>query len=367
MIESLTLYTAFMVLVFFALLQNGEKKKILKKFITIGRIKDEFYRLGSEICKVKERDELYEVMLETAIRLIKSADKGSILIVEEDKRFYFKAVKGFEEDLKNLSLKREEVFLEQYNGFKETAIVKNPVKFDEKYLKNNSKNEMDKVKALDIISTISAPIYIDGQLSGLINVDSSHEEKVFSKDDLELMNYIRNEMEIVLRNFIIQDELKYLVNHDELTGIYNRRIFKEIAMEELNRLKCEDNTLVFALIDIDKFKNINDTYGHMVGDSVLCTFANVLRDSLCENNIFARMSGDEFAIIFKNIPEIEIMRLLDDINKNFQHKASSDIEELKVNFSYGICKVSKKEMLSYDEIFSISDKNMYENKRGKTA
>ncbi|WMJ79828.1 sensor domain-containing diguanylate cyclase [Clostridium sp. MB40-C1] len=365
MVRDYGLYLIIAVLIVLNLIQYYLMKKTRDRLISIDRIKDEFYSLGNQIGKVKSKDDLYNVMLSAAVSLIKAADKGSILILEEDERFYFKAIKGFGNKLKEVSLSREECYLCKYNNFKNTTIIKNPAQFDEKYLNDENKDKMNKFKALNIKYTLSAPIYIENELIGLINVDSSYEDRAFTKDDLQLMNYIKNEMQIVLKNFIIQDELRYLVNHDDLTGIYNRRIFKDIINEELVNVKYNKLNLIFVLIDIDKFKFINDTYGHIMGDKVLQEFTKTLRDNIGKNSMCARISGDEFAIFFKNCSKEKVIQLLDNINQMLFSKTINNINNLRVSFSYGICEVFSDNILSYDEVFSISDKNMYKNKREK--
>jgi len=90
---------------------------------------------------------------------------------------------------------------------------------------------------------------------------------------------------------------------DELTGLYNRRHFEKILQKRLPQSLEKSQSLCLALVDIDGFKFINDTYGHPVGDKVLKTAANLLRSFMRTNDIIARLAGDEFAMVF---PDTEI-------------------------------------------------------------
>ena len=90
---------------------------------------------------------------------------------------------------------------------------------------------------------------------------------------------------------------------DELTGLYNRRHFEKILEKKLPKSLDEGKSLCLALVDIDGFKFINDTYGHPVGDNVLKTAANLLRSFMRTNDMIARLAGDEFAMVF---PDTEI-------------------------------------------------------------
>lgn len=90
---------------------------------------------------------------------------------------------------------------------------------------------------------------------------------------------------------------------DELTGLYNRRHFEKILTKKLPQELEEGKSLCLALVDIDGFKFINDTYGHLVGDQVLKTTAQILRSLIRRDDIVARLAGDEFALLF---PETSI-------------------------------------------------------------
>lgn len=94
-----------------------------------------------------------------------------------------------------------------------------------------------------------------------------------------------------------EDELKKLANHDSLTGLFNRRRFQEELMLAIARCNRQQSKLAIFWIDLDQFKEINDTLGHQAGDSVLCNIANTLVSSSRHDEIVARMGGDEFAMI----------------------------------------------------------------------
>ena len=95
-----------------------------------------------------------------------------------------------------------------------------------------------------------------------------------------------------------QKQLQEVVRRDGMTGIYNRAYFIEMAERELALARRYSHTFTIAILDVDDFKAINDTYGHMAGDQVLLVLTTIIRNNLRKTDVFARFGGDEFVILF---------------------------------------------------------------------
>jgi diguanylate cyclase (GGDEF)-like protein len=352
-----------LVIVFlFALLQYFEIKRLKDKLRLMERVQNDLYSVAEKITKANTEDEVYSLILDAAIDLIPYASKGSILIFGDDDMLYYRSVKGFSEDLKKLSLRREEAFLHNINNFSQTFIIKNPNKLDEDIITPEKIEEMKKYEALDIYCTMSSPIYIDEKLIGIMNVDSTSKDKTFTREDVDLINYIKNELQLALKNSFIQNKLKYMANFDELTGLFNRRHFKQFLNKELKRIKRYGHEDCLALIDLDDFKTINDTYGHNMGDKALKLFAEVLRHNIRKSDVYARMSGDEFVILFVNCSKADAVERLESVREMLKEKK---VDGITVSFSYGLCEIDVNSSLNQDDIFGFADREMYSDKKTK--
>lgn len=156
--------------------------------------------------------------------------------------------------------------------------------------------------------------------------------------------------------------IKYRSNHDSLTGLLNRQFLKnyeEVVCSTANR---EDNLVGIMIIDVDKFKSVNDTYGHHVGDLVLVEVARIIDKCSRNNETVFRVGGDEFMIVIPKAntqSELEKLkaRLLDTYNSEFKIPGY----DFFVSISIGII-CDKCIGLSFGELIKKADKKMYEMK-----
>lgn len=343
-------------------LQYIEIKRLNNKLKLMERVRNTLYVVAEKITKVNSEEEVYSLILDAAVELIPNATRGSILLLGEDDNFYFKILKGFSVELKKLTLRREEAYLYNINNFSETAVIRNPNRFDEGVINHEKVNTMRDFEALDICCTLSSPIYIDEKLVGMINVDNVSNNKAFNDEDIALMNYINNELQLALKNSFVQNKLKFMANFDELTGLFNRRHFKEYFGKELLRIQRYKTEGCLALIDLDDFKYINDTYGHNTGDKALRFFSDILRENIRKSDIYARMSGDEFVILFVSCSKQKAIERLEYIRRTLKERK---FENLVLSFSYGISKIDHDSIETPDYIFGEADKEMYIDKRFK--
>ncbi len=156
-----------------------------------------------------------------------------------------------------------------------------------------------------------------------------------------------------------RDEYAYLSNHDTLTGLFNRYGFN-LHIDELMKQKNKSG-YSFAIMDIDHFKNVNDTYGHGNGDIVLKKVASEIRDAVGDDGIVCRWGGEEFSILFdgtKNSSEI----CNNIINGRRMNDFVFDGKVCHVTISIGLLKVGAGKKLSPSEIITKSDANLYKSK-----
>lgn len=106
-------------------------------------------------------------------------------------------------------------------------------------------------------------------------------------------------------------ENRALAMRDELTGLYNRRAMVELIQLECRRRRRGQGTLLFAMIDVDHFKRVNDHHGHAMGDHVLRVFADALRANVRETDVLARWGGDEFLLLLSDIEPRSAQTLLE--------------------------------------------------------
>jgi diguanylate cyclase (GGDEF)-like protein len=134
-------------------------------------------------------------------------------------------------------------------------------------------------------------------------------------------------------NELLKNKLRNLANTDTLTGLPNRRAFFAKAKLEFVRAKRYDHPFSLLMIDIDLFKNINDTYGHAVGDEVLQTFSTLLMEYSREGDILGRYGGEEFIILLPETTIEDIRTRALKIIKSTQHLV---MHTPKTNFSFTI-------------------------------
>lgn len=104
-------------------------------------------------------------------------------------------------------------------------------------------------------------------------------------------------------------ELEFLSSHDKLTDVYNRSKFDELLAYELERYSRYNKTFSLAMMDLDFFKNVNDTYGHQVGDRVLVEIVKIIKNEIRESDVLARWGGEEFTLLlpYTNKDEAKIV------------------------------------------------------------
>lgn len=136
---------------------------------------------------------------------------------------------------------------------------------------------------------------------------------------------------LILRSYMVRDSL---------TGLLNHTAIKEQLAREVAQAKRQNKPLAFAMIDIDHFKEVNDTYGHPVGDRVIKSLARLLKQRLRETDIVGRYGGEEFAVILGNTGAETATRVLDAIRKDFsQLRHLGNEKEFSVTFSCGIADI----------------------------
>ncbi len=124
---------------------------------------------------------------------------------------------------------------------------------------------------------------------------------------------------------------------DDLTGVYNRRTGLERLEEEFIRAKREGSSLAVAMMDIDNFKRVNDTYGHLAGDSALREIAQTIRRELRGTDTVVRFGGEEFLVLMPDTDEEEAVYPLDRLRRRLAHTdlACGDVR-IKVSISIGL-------------------------------
>ena len=153
-------------------------------------------------------------------------------------------------------------------------------------------------------------------------------------------------------------ELERLSITDKLTNLYNRRKIDELLQNEIDRCERNGRTFGFAILDIDHFKNINDVYGHQIGDKILIQIANILKENLRKTDFVGRFGGEEFVII---CPESDIQNT-SKLMENFRVIIENyDFEIVKhKTASFGVTILEKGDTV--DSILKRADKALYESK-----
>jgi len=165
-----------------------------------------------------------------------------------------------------------------------------------------------------------------------------------------------------------EEQLHYMAYHDSLTGLPNRRMFDNELVDHIKRAETSQQPFAILYFDVDRFKVVNDSLGHNMGDLLLIEIVKRLKSQLEKNVLFARMGGDEFAILVKNIPGKQYVKeLAEKILLSMQGPYYIEGFEINVTTSIGIS-LFPDHSNNHDELMKLADIAMYHSKeKGKNT
>ncbi|MCG8637905.1 MAG: GGDEF domain-containing protein [Desulfobacterales bacterium] len=245
------------------------------------------------------------------------------------------------------------LYCETVIGTNEELLIDNALKYDD--WRDNPDVE------LDMISYYGLPLqWPDKDFFGTICV-LDNKENAYNDDFKELIAAFKSSIEKDLDLMCQRQKLRFYAEMDSLTEVYNRRKIESIISNEYARSMRKSPAFSIALFDLNKFKEINDTDGHVVGDAILKAFAAGINSRIRSIDSFGRWGGDEFILICPDTDKAGMEILLD----NVKHSVKKDMDKITPNggFCYGIAEFSVTDR-NYDEILKRADKELYAIKTG---
>jgi len=288
--------------------------------------------------------ELDVLSRETLVHLIKNMKaNGGAILIERDGELTVEAIDSIKDtaDLENNKnvLKTMRTLERQIIKFPEDVLVDGiVVDFHPKEL---------------IIEPI---VYKNIFLGSLILVSSS----CFSSNDIDKLSFFSQSLSLAFRNAITHKQMQRLAALDALTGLYNRRFGILRMKEEFSRAIRANTSISILMFDIDHFKNVNDMYGHLVGDKVLVSIAKIALASIRDGDILLRYGGEEFLCVLPGANKVDASIIAERIRIMVMDSAVKDHEQdIKVTMSIGVVTYPRNDISDSEQLIKLADDAMY--------
>ena len=251
-------------------------------------------------------ERFYQQVLERTIELVPEAQGGSLVLQDDDGWYRFVAAAGFDLDvLDTLRLSPEEF------GARSPSVERIRVHDTEGRLAPEHVHVFTQAGRLhEIRATLSVPITAGGVPRGYMNLDNFADDDAFVGDSHGIAEALTAQVGIALQRLQLERDLEAerrryerLASHDPLTGLPNRRLFQDRLEQALTRAHRRRSRVALLYVDLDGFKDVNDTLGHDVGDELLAAVATRLVAAVRAEDTVARLGGDEFAVVLLDVGE----------------------------------------------------------------
>jgi len=225
--------------------------------------------------------------------------------------------------------------------------------------------DLDKMDGEDkraIRSLISTPLIVGEKTLGILRVDSAIASQ-FTTDDLRFLRTISDLTSVAIENAQLYERLETMAIKDGLTGLYLRRHMLERLGEEISREMRRGQELSFLMLDLDNFKQYNDTFGHMAGDIVLKTIAQILEEHFNHpGELACRYGGEEFCVLLPDCSRTKALSLANELRKKIEaREIILRRQRTHVTVSVGVSSFPK-DAQGKDELIFKADEALYQAK-----
>lgn len=188
--------------------------------------------------------------------------------------------------------------------------------------------------------------------------------RLYDESEMRLLNAIGHQMSLALGNASLHNALRQQSRMDTLTATANRRHFMEVTEKEFEHSQQENLPFTLLMIDIDDFKSINDSFGHLIGDSALQAVAKQINAMVRQSDLVGRYGGDEFIAMLQNCLKSEAAVVIDRI-----HRQTAKIQiqtprgtSPQLRLSIGMVCLQNHPKISFEEFIAVADAEMYREK-----
>lgn len=215
--------------------------------------------------------------------------------------------------------------------------------------------KMELCKKCKIFSSFTSDI---DSVEGVLLIDNSDSGNPITNDAITMLSAVSYAVGNAINNSKLYSKSLQVSIKDELTGLHNRRYFNECLNDEIERSKRYHEDMSILLVDIDHFKEVNDTYGHPTGDKVLIWLGASLRESFRHNDVVARYGGEEFAILLLNTTKKDAYDLADKARCFIEDHSEKGNNGIKLTCSFGVATYGE-DAYSFEGLIAKADKALY--------
>ena len=297
-------------------------------------------RTSNTINSTLDLEEVFELTVDVVMGTMGVSIAGLFLLDNETNKLELVSSSGIpsEEEERIISISR--------------ILSKSSIKNDKEIIKDKIDDDfIDRFDLKRIKSIVCIPLKVRGKAIGTINAAQIEFARNFKEADKRFLTTLANQIAIAIENARMYNQMQELATKDGLTKLYNHSYFQEVLDREIEDAERHQTPLSLLMMDIDKFKDFNDTYGHQVGDEVLKELAKLLKKEVRSVDTVARYGGEEFSIVLPGTDEAEAYRVATRINEEVRNMiVSYEDLELNVTISIGVASYdlgsNKKELIN---------------------
>ncbi|MCD6462904.1 MAG: diguanylate cyclase [Thermotogae bacterium] len=339
-----------------------EYRKRMENHIKFARKLLEMIRTILDIKPDTDSREIFEKIMDMTVNMIPNVQAGTLILKQDDGSYHFIAVSGLDmERLSKVSFTAEEVKRLVSEG---PIIVKDWRRFREGM--DEKRQEYLSTGIRYIKTTLVVPILFKGEILGYFTLDNFNDSDAFDNEALEMARILGAQTAVLMKKLELEKDLLFLSSRDFLTSLLNRRSFEEQATRMLALVRRENQRCCVMYMDIDRFKAINDHFGHAMGDRILQEVSRIFRDRLRESDLIARIGGDEFIALLPDTDAEGARVVAERVGRDLLIDIEKGKEPLSVKISVGISEFpSNSEQL--EELVKMADHAMYFAKKNRTG